>query len=144
LEDTTKAFLSYAKGEKLWQETHKWELMQSNAKAGIGRVKLKIDRSTLTLCMYSSVTLCFLAVFLGSRKGADQRTWLSVFFAGAALFVAAGTTQGYRSGGFRGTFYALTRSESPFQFWLAVVSGYLFSALILTCVILLIAKGGTH
>ena len=138
LEDITKAFLSYAKNGKQWQETHKWELMRSNARASICQVNLRIDRSASALCIYGSVALCFLAVFLGSRKGANQRTWLSVFFAGAALVVAGCTTQAYRSGGFRGTFYSVTRSESPFQFWFAVALGYLFSAIILMGVAFLI------
>jgi hypothetical protein len=103
-------------------------------------MKSKTNRSPLTIAMYALVILSFVAVFFGSKKGANLRVWMSVFFCCAALFVAVGITQSLKAGRFRGRFFTITRSENPFQFWTSVIVGYLFSLLIIAGFIVFLMK----
>jgi len=140
LKNATEAFQSYAKGENNWQKALKWKPMKMRAKGGVHLTKPQFDFSLSALFIYALIGLCLLAVFFGLRSGANKQVWLSVFFTSAALFVATGTTQILRSGRMRGTFFTTTRSESPIQFWVQVVFGYLISLAILAVVILALTK----
>jgi len=142
LDDVTRAFQSYAKGEKGWQTDFNWTTKKLAMSYGNKPVRQsKVVFPPLVICMLACVVLCFIAVFFG-KKGTSQRIWITVFFAAATFFVVAGTTQGLREGRFVQRFYTVTRVESPIQFWFMVIFGYTFSSAILAIGILALVKSG--
>ncbi len=107
---------------------------------GLRLERPRIDTSPLAICAYSAMGLGFVAVFLGSQKGADRSIWMTLFLISAATFAAAGTTRSLLTGVFGGDSFRTTRADSPIQFWFSVVMGYATSVGILALGILVLLK----
>jgi uncharacterized membrane protein len=135
LEDVTSAFQAYAKGNSGWQTAFDWEPMNRPLRA-IRVAKPRVNLSPSALVIYAFTFLCILAVIFASRKGANKRIWISVFFVSGALWIATWTTNALKTGAFGREFRTVTRTGSPTAFWLVVAQGYTIVLVILILVYL--------
>jgi hypothetical protein len=133
-EEVIKAFLSYATEDGWWKSGIEWHRTSApkttKRKFGLRAYFPRLNGWSVVYLL--GFVTCGICVFAGKRPGANINIWLSAFFCSVATIVGVMTTECLLKGRFRRRYgTAITRADSPIQFWINVVMGYVIAMAVL-------------